>query len=142
MQEDIVDHLREIYKPDAIILHGSRARGKERASSDWDFIFLYNNPVNTPSGRKVYKDQNIEFSSFVLPIAVEDVENEFSTKLQEAKVVYESNGEGTDLLDKANIVYREGVYWSPEKISNHKLWIQGRIDGMRDHVDDDVIFNK
>jgi len=142
MQEDILEHLKQTYQPDAIILHGSRARGRERAHSDWDFIFLYRDLKDTHDGREVYRKENIEFSSHLFSIAVGELENEFSTKLQGAKVLYEKDGEGTDLLNEASTIYQKGVHWSPKKISNHKLWMQGRIDGMSDNIDNPVIFSK
>lgn len=140
MQDAIIDHLREKYKPDAIILHGSRARGKEREHSDWDFIFLYNSPGQGCNGREMFNNQNIEFSSHAIP--VNDIEEEFSIKLRGAKVVYEAGTIGTDLLNEASMYYEQGVYWSAEKINNHRLWAQGRIDGMRDNIGNPLIFTK
>jgi len=142
MQEEILTHLKEKYNPDVIILHGSRARGKERPHSDWDFIFLYSNSESLVNGRELYKEQNIEFTSHILPVALEDIESEFSTKLQGAKVLYEQNGKGTALLKEAEALYQKGVYWSPERTENHKLWMQGRIDGMKDNIDDPLFFFK
>ena len=140
MQEELIAHLREKYNPDAIILHGSRARGKEREHSDWDFIFLYNNATDFKSGRELYQNQNIEFSVHTLP--VQDIESEFSTKLQKAKVLYETAAEGTTLLSEAISFYEKGVHWSEGKKNNHKLWLQGRINGMRDNIDNPVLFFK
>ena len=142
MQEGIVNHLKEIHKPDAIILHGSRARGKEREHSDWDFIFLYNNATDVKNGRELYRNQNIEFSVHSLANNIEDIENEFSTKLQQAKVVYEKNKEGTNLLKQAESLYKQGVHWTSDKLNDHKLWMQGRINGMRDNVDNSTVFTK
>lgn len=140
MQEIIIEHLKETYKPEAIILHGSRARGKEREHSDWDFIFLYKSPNQGRNGREMFNNQNIEFSSYVIP--VNDIEKEFSIKLQGAKVVYEVDTIGTELLQKANAYYEQGIHWSVENFSNHRLWAQGRIDGMRDNIDNSLIFTK
>lgn len=140
MLEKITDYLLKTYKPNAIILHGSRARGKERQHSDWDFIFLYNSPESGQNGREIYKEQNIEFSSHLLPIG--DIEQEFSIKLQGAKVVYEENSIGTDLLKRAYSYYQEGVHWPQKKVDDHKLWVEGRINGMRDNVNNEMIFSK
>lgn len=142
MQEEIVEHLKATYQPDAIILHGSRARGKAREHSDWDFILLYHNASDVKNGRELYKDQNVERTVHRLPITVEGLEGEFSTKLQQAKVVYEKDREATDLLQQAAAVYQKGIHWSPEKLNDHKLWMQGRIDGMKDNADDPLIFAK
>jgi len=55
MQEIITSHLIETYEPDAIILHGSRARGKAREHSDWDFILLYAKPTTAKNVGDVSK---------------------------------------------------------------------------------------
>ncbi len=139
MFESILEYLKSTYKPTVIILHGSRARGKEREGSDWDFIFLYNSHNEIRSGREMFNGQNIEFSSYILP--VDDIDS-LLPKLQGAKVVYEESNEGTILLEKINAIYAEGVHWSPDKLSNHKLWFEGRVNGMRDSVNNPIIFTK
>lgn len=140
MKDLIVAHLIETYSPDAIILHGSRARGKERSHSDWDFILLYTNPTNIKSGRILYENQNIEFSVHTFPVL--DIFDTFNAKLQGAKVLYEKDTTGTALLNQAYDYYAEGVHWSPEKVADHKLWMEGRINGMRDNVDNPMVFEK
>lgn len=140
MQDKIIDHLKNTYDPDVIILHGSRARGMNRENSDWDFILLYANETFHKSGRQLFAGQNIEVSIFMLPIT--DIIKTFSTKLQEAIVVFEKERAGTDLLGKAKVAYSQKADWSKEKINNHKLWFQGRVEGMRDVVNDPVLFVK
>jgi hypothetical protein len=140
MQADIVNHLRETFNPDAIILHGSRARGRERANSDWDFILLFNGEPSTGTGRQLFKGQNLEYTTAVLPVA--DIYEEFGGKLQGAKVLYEKDGEGTALLNRAETTYAEGVHWSTVKLEGHKLWAIGRINGMKDSLDSPIIFDK
>ena len=140
MQETILNHIKGKYNPDAIILHGSRARNMEREHSDWDFIFLYNNNGNYNSGREFFAGQNIEFSVVMLP--VQDILETFSHKLNKAIVLFERQNEGTSILAEAEKIYAQGVYWSDEKIADHKLWFQGRINGMRDNVNQPEIFYK
>ena len=140
MQDTIVNYLKNTYQPVAIVLHGSRARGKERAHSDWDFILLYTEPTDVGNGRELFQDQNIEYTVHTLPVS--DIIDEFGGKLQGATVLYEQENEGTTLLQAANTYYAQGVHWTKEKIANHKLWVEGRINGMKDNVDDPIIFNK
>lgn len=65
MKDLIVAHLIETYSPDTIILHGSRARGKERAHSDWDFILLYTNPPNVKMVEFFMKIRILNFLSIL-----------------------------------------------------------------------------
>lgn len=140
MQETIINYLKEKYNPDAVILHGSRARGMARDHSDWDFIFLYNTASLHKSGREFFAGQNIEFSVVTLPVL--DILDTFSYKLHKAVVLFEKQLEGTSILKEAETIYAEGVHWTEEKIADHKLWFQGRIDGMHDNVDRPEIFYK
>lgn len=140
MKEKILKHLIEKYNPDAIILHGSRARNISREKSDWDFIILFNQPTEHKSGREYFLNQNIEFTIATFPVS--DILEKFSTKLQKAIVLFEKNNSGTILLNEATIIYNQGVDWSEEKIMNHRLWMQGRIDGMQDHINRPEIFYK
>ncbi len=140
MQDKIIDHLKNTYYPDAIILHGSRARGMNRKNSDWDFILLYKNNTICKNGRQLFEGQNIEVSIFVLPVA--DIIKSFFTKLQEAVVVFEKEHIGTDLLDKARSVYSQKLSLSKENINGHRLWFQERVDGMKDVVNDPILFTK
>lgn len=140
MEQEIAAHLKKTFAPNAILLHGSRARGKEREHSDWDIIFLYSKQVEGKNGRMLYKEQNIELSSHTLPI--NDVEKEFGTKLLDARVLYEEGLIASDLLLRANEYYKKGVHFTEEKLQNHQLWMEGRIDGMRDTVHEPIIFFK
>ncbi len=141
MLEIIITYLRNEFEPDAIILHGSRARSKERAHSDWDFILIYSEGREKPeSGRILYEGQNIEFVVSSVPVV--SIVDSFDVKLRGAKVVYEIDGIGTTLPDQVNKEYVLGLLWSDDKKAAHKLWIEGRIDGMRDCVGEPLVFYK
>lgn len=140
MKDTLVQHVVETYQPDAIILHGSRARGFERALSDWDIVLLYNSPTHFKSTRELFAGQNIEITVQVLPVS--DIHETFAAKLQGAVVLYEKEREGSMLLAQARDYYAQGVHWSVDKIQAHKLWFQGRVDGMKHHLDTPEIFYK
>ena len=141
MEEKIVDYLRETYTPEAIILHGSRASGHEREHSDWDFILLYEREIDWPNnGRVKVLDENIEFSHHQLPVT--DVMKEFNVKLQNARVVYETRSVGTEVLQNIQATYTEPLAWAAEEKYSHSLWMQGRIDGMADTIEEPLLFEK
>jgi len=141
MEEKIIQHLREVYKPLAIILHGSRASGHEREHSDWDFVLLYPKENELPSNGRLDVDrQNVEFSHHHIP--AEDIEKEFGVKLQNSRVVFEMNSEGSGLLTQAQQIYSQPVGWSDKDKYNHSLWMRGRIDGMHDAVNNPIVFER
>lgn len=140
MQNTIVEYLKENFLPDSIILHGSRARGKERPHSDWDFILLYRQPTLVKNGRLFVDGQNVEYSVAVLPVT--DIFGMFDTKLNKAKVIFDTDDIGTKIIADATAYYNIGVHWDEEKRSAHKLWLEGRIAGMRDNIDNSLLFQK
>tara|TARA_B100000508_G_C11413328_1_gene254422 strand:+ start:65 stop:697 length:633 start_codon:yes stop_codon:yes gene_type:complete len=141
MEQEITEHLREMFKPNAIILHGSRAVGREREHSDWDLFLIYEAGTVLPkNGRLIWQDQNIEYSHHVLP--VENIEDEFGVKLQFGRVLHEVGGEGTKLLEQVKDYYRKPINWSDEHCESHRLWMKGRVDGMRDTVDQPLVFER
>ncbi len=140
LQEKIKNVLIEKFDPDAIIIHGSRARGFEREHSDWDFFLLYNEETPHKSGRISVDGQNIEYTTATLPIA--DMWDTFGAKLSHAQVVYEKDSVGSALLTQAEKFYNDGVHWSDAKKEAHKLWFEGRIEGMRHYTDQPEMFYK
>lgn len=140
MQENILNYLKYKYKPEGIILHGSRVCGMAREHSDWDFIFLYTKATDIKNGRDLFENQNIEFTINVLPS--ENIIETFNTKLQTGIVLYEEGNIATELLVAAQTEYAKGVHWPADKILDHKLWFEGRLYGMKDYVDTPEIFYK
>ena len=141
MEKEITEHLKELYRPVAMILHGSRAVGRERIHSDWDLFLLYKAETELPkNGRLIWHDQNIEHTHHHLP--VEDLEKEFGVKMQFGRILYESESEGTNLLVEAKDYYTKPAGWSEKNNNDSKLWMKGRVDGMRDTVHDPLLFER
>ncbi|MEM9336733.1 MAG: nucleotidyltransferase domain-containing protein [Patescibacteria group bacterium] len=141
MEQQIVEHMREQFNPLSIIIHGSRAVGRERPHSDWDFFLLYDDARELPkNGRLIWNDQNIEFTHHQLPI--KNIEDEFGVKLQFGRLVYDENGEGAELVARAKEHYSQPAGWSETDDYNHRLWMKGRVDGMRDTLDQPLIFER
>ncbi len=140
MQDKIINRIIEMYNPDAIILHGSRARHKEREHSDWDIVLLFSQQTEVKNSRELFEGQNIEYSVHILPI--EDIFSVFGAKLQGAVVLFEKDNLGSSLLSEAYVYYEQGIDWPREKIDAHQLWVQGRIQGMADSVENPLLFHK
>ncbi len=140
LKEKIAQQLKEMFDPDAVILHGSRARKMSRAGSDWDFILLYNSQTTHKSNRANIAGQNVEYTVFTLPIS--DIWDSFGAKLNQADVIFEKDNVGSNLLTQAASYYTKGVHWSETKKATHKLWLEGRIEGMRHYVNEPEMFYK
>lgn len=141
MEQVITDHLRDLFNPAAVIIHSSRAVGREREHSDWDLFLLYTESHELPKdGRLIWQGQNIEHSHHRVPAA--DIEAEFGVKLQFGRVLFETEKIGTSLVDEAKKYYAQPAGWSELNNHNHSLWMRGRIDGMRDTTADPLIFER
>lgn len=139
-EEKIVEYLKNQYNPDAIILHGSRAINQGRPHSDWDFIFLFNTEPLAGDFREVVDGENVEVQSELLPIEEDKILDQIGLKLQNAKVLFEKENEGTELFTKARRVYEVGFQWPETWPNGPNLWMQGRIGGMKDNSDDSLLF--
>ena len=141
MEQDLTTHLRQTFNPTGIILHGSRAVGKERPHSDWDICLLFDSNTELPkNGRFFWQEQNVEYSCHQLPVA--DIEDQFGVKLQFGRVLYEYGSEATGLLQRAKELYQKPLGWIDSQKDNHRLWMLGRLDGMRDTIDQPIIFER
>jgi len=140
MEEKISAYLKEKYNPDAIILHGSRAIGEFREHSDWDFIFLYKSEKTVGAFRELIENQNIEIQSHTAPLLEEDILDTVGLKLQNARVLFEIDDLATDLLNLSKEVYARGFVWPDTWPTGTRLWMQGRIDGMKDTAEDPSLF--
>jgi len=141
MQEEIIQYLQETYTPQSIILHGSRASGMEREHSDWDFILLFADGIpNDVPTREFYKEEHIEIYSVQAP--TENIFDTFGTKLSSVQLLFDTDNLGLELLYEAQKVYSKGPNWDESKVYENKLWVMGRVDGMRDTTDNPMIFNK
>ena len=138
MEKELGAYLKDAYQPDAIILHGSRATGNERVHSDWDFILLYTHNDTPGNFREMVNEHNVEVQSVVLP--VDDILDTFDSKLQHARVVFEKDGEGTLLLERAQALYAKGFEWPASWPTGPHLWMQGRVDGMRDSLGNNEVY--
>ena len=142
MEEKIIEHLKNKYNPSAIMLHGSRAIGKAREHSDWDFLMLFHELPKPPDFREIVNGQNIEVISLSADISDDGVINEMGTKLQNARLVFDSESNGDRVLKAAKAHYAKGFSWPDTWPNGPKLFMASKIDGMGDYVGEPEIFQK
>jgi hypothetical protein len=140
MEEKLKEYFIEHYKPLAILLHGSRAVGKEREHSDWDFIFVMDKP-NPEMRRKIIFGQNCEHKIFIYPFA-DDIVKKDAWHLREGnvRVVYDPQNICTELLAKAAAKAKDKPTWTPADKEAWSAYVLGRIGGMRDYLDEPIAF--
>jgi len=142
MEEKIIEYLKNKYSPSAIILHGSRAIGRAREHSDWDFLMLFHELPKPPDFREMVDNQNIEVISLKSDISEDKIISEMGTKLQNARVVFDVNSHGERVLNAAKKHYTKGFSWPDTWPNGPKLFMESKIDGMSDYVDEPEIFQK
>lgn len=136
--KEITEYLKQKYNPDAIFLHGSRASGYARLNSDWDFIFIYKDDNDLKDFRLDVFGENIEVS--VVRFPTNNLFKSFGTKLQSAKIIFDKNGLGENLLKEAGELYDKGFLWPENWPEEPMLWMKGRFYGMKDNLDNPEIF--
>jgi hypothetical protein len=130
--DEIVAHLKGEYHPAALLLHGSRAIGKERVHSDWDIVMLFNSTPPREKYREQIGDADVEWKAYQLPISNEQIIPLFGMHLQFAKVLWEEGDSGSDLLRRAALQYEKGPQLSPETIQRELKFFEHKIAGMED----------
>lgn len=140
IEQNIVEYLKSKHHPVAILLHGSRAVGKNRLYSDWDIIMLFNEEIPRKGYREEVDGEDVEWKAFQLPISDDKIIDTFDVYLQFAKVLWEKDSIGTDLLQKAITRYNRGPNLSKDTIKREKQFFEHKILGMKDDKDTPYMF--
>ncbi|MBI2030781.1 nucleotidyltransferase domain-containing protein [Candidatus Kaiserbacteria bacterium] len=138
--QKIVDHLRGAYHPVAILLHGSRAAGKNRPHSDWDIVLLFDAEVPAKSGYEGIEGEDVDWKAVQLPLEQKNILSTFGPRLQEARVLWESGSAGSLLLEQALAEYRKGVHFDETELKSARQFFEHKISGMKDDRDTPYMF--
>jgi predicted nucleotidyltransferase len=138
--QKIVDYLVTIYSPVAILLHGSRAVEKNRPHSDWDIIMLFDKEVIQKRYREEVDGEDVEWKSFLIPTEKTDIIDTFDVYLQFAKVLWEKDNAGSELLKKALAEYSRGPKLSDSQIKREQQFFEHKVSGMKDDKDTPYMF--
>jgi len=133
--------LREKYSPVAVILHGSRAVGKQRPRSDWDIVLLVGAKPAPAIGREEIAGEDVEWQAFMAPLPEDAFLGVFGVQLQFSKLLWEdASGAGTALLRQAHSVYAKGVALTDATKLGYKQYLVHKINGMEDDIDTPYLF--
>lgn len=136
----IVEYLKSAYSPAAILLHGSRAAGKSRPHSDWDIIMLFDKEIPRKGHREEVAGEDVEWKAFQIPVSADKIVDTFDVYLQFAKVLWEKDSLGSDLLKEAESEYQKGPNLSENQIKREKQFFQHKILGMKDDRETSYMF--
>lgn len=136
-EQMITQYLKNTYNPVAILLHGSRAAGMERTHSDWDVIMLFAGDVPRPGYREQVEEEDVEWKAYTLPITDDGIIKTVGTYLQFAKVLWEEEGVGSELLSRAQKEYAKGPQID---MAREQLFFAHKIAGMEDDKSSPYMF--
>jgi hypothetical protein len=140
LEDGLISLLRQKYSPSAILLHGSRAIGKERVHSDWDIIMLFDRVPTNTTNREVLGRQCIEWKAFPADTPRQDIIKRFGVYLQFARVLWEANGCGSQLLRVSKLLYSAGPQLSSDQLRRERLYFRHKIDGLVDDQETPELF--
>lgn len=139
-ETEIANYLRDTYKPDAIILHGSRAVDMGRPHSDWDFFLLFTGTPVKSFQREEIAGEDVEWKGIRVPISENELLDTFGVQLQFGKVLWEEGDSGSRLLQAASDFYAKGVVVSDDERRRFKQFMLHKIHGMEDDIETSYMF--
>lgn len=139
-ETEIVEYLKKTYSPISILLHGSRAVGKNRPNSDWDIIMIFDQEIPRKGHREEIAGEDVEWRAFGFSSLQENIIDTFDVYLQFAKVLWEVNHTGSEILKKAKDEYNKGPNLSPDQIKREKQFFYHKILGMKDDKETPYMF--
>lgn len=139
-EKQIVEYLKNTYNPISILLHGSRAVGKNRLNSDWDIFMIFDREIPRKGHREEIAGEDVEWKAFNLSTTQENIIDTFDVYLQFAKVLWEKDQAGSGLLKKARDEYNKGPNLSPDQIKREKQFFYHKILGMKDDKETPYMF--
>ncbi len=139
MEQQIIDYLKTLCEPIAIILYGSQASGFAKPKSDWDVVVLSRESLGFVSTQ--INGAFIDIDSVVYPASVEDLMKKFDGTLQSSKVIFDTDSVGEDLLKEVKKIYANGKNLQPVELSRRIQFITRRLNKLEDNISDEVLFN-
>lgn len=133
MKDKIIQHLQDRYSAKIIILHGSRASGKNRENSDWD-IFLFTEK-EISGGPEEYEGQKLDLNIIKLPFDKNEFVDEYAKNLHNAEILLDSENIGKNILEEGRKYYAFGRKLTEQEYSNRKNYMSRTIDRMSGTID-------
>lgn len=137
----IVEHIQRKYQPEAIILHGSRATGKNHEQSDWDIYMLVSDVKEERTAKtELWQEESIDLDVIRLPINDEKLLDTFGSTLLTPKIVYDPKGVAAALIKKAQVLYAKGRTLTTGGREEEKRHLERLVRRMRDTTEEPGVF--
>lgn len=141
-EEELAISLKEKYNPISIIVHGSYARGNALPNSDIDIYLIVPDPAESS------KDRLRNFEHSILDIAFlskkeaeeDDINERFGFNLSDAKVIFDTESLGENLLKRAQEFYKKGRNLTQEERQFRKYFFERCLGRLKDTTDDSISF--
>lgn len=129
MEKMIIDHLVAKYRPQAVILHGSRVQGFNRPNSDWDILVIA--PSDVQGRTEVFEGQSLDVEVLKDPPSPEEFLKTHGPILQRATVLFDDeSGIGQAFLSSVQKALAQGRRLSRQEYENRFLRMSRVLDKM------------
>lgn len=129
-EEKLKSYLLDKYHPLAIILHGSRASGKNRPHSDWDVNVVVNQ--DTPTEQTILDGDAIDVEAIRMDVSDDALMDRVGNNFHSAKILFDIDGVGENLVRRAQALAEKGRVLSPEEYQSRKSFLFRLINRLVD----------
>ncbi len=139
MSQKLLEHLKKKYGAKAVILHGSRAKGKERARSDWDVFIFANKPLSIQS--EFFEGLHLDITPVHLPIKTDDFVDTYGQLLGSAKVLLDTKDKiASRILREVKKFWSHGKKLKTSEMSNIRNYMERVLWRMEDNAKEHGVF--
>ena len=142
MNPQLLQIFKDAYQPLAIILHGSQARGDSLPSSDFDVYIVVSNVKEASQKRlREFQGSNLDIEFLSKDEVLEaDINEFFGYNLFDAKILFDTDTIGSQLLSRAHILYSNGRNLKVDERESREFYYKRALARLRDCVGDPISF--
>ncbi len=136
-EKKLKEYLITKYSPLAIILHGSRASGRNRPNSDWDIVLV-------SKEKKVPESEIIDGIVTDITILDPDISDEILLKeirniFKRARLIFDTHNIGQNLLVRAQRLASSGYKMEPGEYEEKKMFLFRSLQRLSDFAGVDQV---
>ncbi len=139
MEQKIAEYLKSKYNPLAVILHGSRATGKNRPNSDWDIVVLVDHEVLAV--QEMFDGEAIDVEAVKMPLSDKQILDNFANHLNNARLLFDNKDRiGAQLIEKSRLLASMGRELSEDEYTSKKSFAYRLLGRLESFVENDGPF--